>query len=66
MGLIKLDGGGALGLKSSQELVVSEPLGDEALVCESGCQVRLCVWLFFLSKEDLTLKKDLILRFFEV
>ena len=66
MGLKKLDGGGALGLKSPQDLVVSEPLGDGALVCERGCQVRLCIWLFFLSKEDLTLKKDLILSFFGV
>ena len=47
MGLSKLDGGGASGLRSPQEPMVSEPLGDGALVCESGCQISLCVWLFF-------------------
>ena len=65
-GIEKVGWGRSTGPKKPPGAVASEPLGDGALVCESGCQVRLCVWLFFLSKEDLTLKKDLILSFFEV
>lgn len=61
MGLIKAGGGGAWGLKSPQELAVSVPWETEhwtvkvavRLVCAFDCP--------FLGKEDLTLKRDLIL-----
>lgn len=66
MGLIKLGGGGALGLKSPQELVVSLLLELEQWSVKAAVRLACAVDCSFLSKEDLTLKRNLILSFCEV
>lgn len=61
MGLIKVGGGGVWGLKSSQEFAVFVFWETEYWVVKVVVRLVCAFDCFFFGKEDLILKRDLIL-----